>query len=70
MLEQTQKYDLDITKWLSRFLDYLFHAMDHTKETLSAVVNRAQFLEKNREVSLNSRQQYMVGMFLENFTES
>jgi Fic family protein len=66
-LEQTQKGDLDITHWLSWFLDCLFHAMDHTEETLAAVVNRTQFWEKNREVSLNSRQQYMVGLLLDEF---
>lgn len=67
MLEQTQKGGLDITAWLRWFLDCLFHAMDHTEETLSAVANRAQFWEKNREIALNSRQQYMVGVLLDEF---
>jgi Fic family protein len=67
MLEQTQKGDLDITPWLSWFLDCLFHAMDHTEETLSAVVNRNKFWEKNRETPLNSRQQYMVSALLDDF---
>ncbi|MDB5159292.1 MAG: Fic family protein [Mucilaginibacter sp.] len=67
MLEQTQKGGLDITPWLTWFLDCLFHAMDHTEETLSAVVNRARFWEKNREIALNSRQQYMVGVLLDEF---
>jgi Fic family protein len=67
MLEQTQKGNLDITHWLSWFLDCLFHAMDYTEETLSAIANRAQFWEKNREVVLNSRQQYMVGVLLDEF---
>jgi Fic family protein len=67
MLEQTQKGDLDITRWLSWFFDCLFNAMDHTEETLAAVLNRTQFWEKNREVSLNSRQQYMVSKLLDEF---
>ena len=67
MLEQTQKGNLDITHWISWFLDCLFHAMDHTEETLSAVANRARFWEKNREVSLNNRQQYMIGVLLDEF---
>jgi len=67
MLEQTQKGDLDITRWLSWFLDCLFNAMDHTEVTLAAVLNRTQFWEKNRNVSLNSRQQYMVSKLLEEF---
>ena len=67
LLEQTQKGDLDITHWLGWFLDCLFQAMDHTEDTLTAVVTRTQFWEKNREVSLNSRQQYMVSALLDEF---
>ncbi len=67
MLEQTQKGDMDITHWLSWFLDCLFQAMDHTEETLSVVTNRARFWEKNREVSLNNRQQYVVSVLLDEF---
>jgi len=67
MLEATQKGGLDITTWLRWFLDCLFHAMDHTEATLAAVANRAQFWEKNREIALNSRQQYMVSVLLDEF---
>gem|GEM_PF-849545 len=67
MLEQTQRGSLDITLWLSWFLDCLYHAMDHTEETLSAVANRARFWEKNRGKLLNSRQQYMVSTLLDEF---
>ena len=67
ILEQTQKGGLDITTWLSWFLDCLFHAMDHTEETLTAVTNRAKFWERNRDTLLNSRQQYMVSTLLDDF---
>ncbi|WP_183580623.1 Fic family protein [Mucilaginibacter sp. X5P1] len=67
MLEQTQKGSLDITPWLSWFLDCLFHAMDFTEETLSTVATRTQFWEKNRGILLNSRQQYMVSALLDEF---
>ena len=67
ILEQTQKGGLDITAWLSWFLDCLFHAMDHTEETLAAVANRTKFWEWNREVHLNSRQQYMITTLLDDF---
>ncbi len=67
MLEQTQRGNLDITTWLSWFLDCLFHAMDHTEETLRAIANRTQFWGKNRGVPLNSRQQYMVNALLDDF---
>ena len=67
ILEQTQKGGLDITAWLAWFLDCLFNAMAHTEQTLSAVANRAQFWERNRDKSLNSRQQYMVNILLDGF---
>lgn len=67
VLEQTQKGGLEITAWLSWFLDCLFHAMDHTEETLAAVVNRTKFWERNRDITLNSRQQYMVTTLLDDF---
>ena len=67
ILEQTQKGGLDITSWLSWFLDCLFHAMEHTETTLAAVVNRAKFWELNRDTALNSRQQYMVNSLLDDF---
>lgn len=65
ILEQTQKGGLDITTWLSWFLDCLFHAMDHTEGTLTIVTNRAKFWERNRDNLLNSRQQYMVSTLLD-----
>lgn len=67
ILEQTQKGNLDITPWLSWFLDCLFNAMDYTEDTLSAVAKRSQFWEKNRDTSLNSRQQYMITILLDEF---
>jgi Fic family protein len=67
ILEQTQKGNLDITPWLSWFLDCLFYAMDHTEETLSAVAKRANFWERNRDILLNSRQQFMLNVLLDGF---
>ena len=49
------------------YYDILFHAMDHTEETLAAVTNRAKFWERNRDTLLNSRQQYMVSALLDDF---
>jgi Fic family protein len=67
ILEHTQKGSLDITPWLSWFLNCLFHAMDHTEATLAAVANRTQFWEKNRRLPLNSRQQQMLNLLLDEF---
>ncbi|WP_316752175.1 Fic family protein [Pedobacter gandavensis] len=67
ILEHTQKGGLDITTWLSWFLDCLLQAMNHSDETLAAVSSRNQFWEKHRETSLNSRQQYMISTLLDDF---
>ncbi len=67
ILEQTQKGSLDITAWISWFLDCLFYAMDYTEETLSAVTNRAKFWEQHRDTPLNSRQQFMLNVLLDDF---
>lgn len=67
ILEQTQKGGLDITAWLSWFLDCLFHAMDYTETTLEAVANRAKFWEINRDIALNNRQQYMINTLQDDF---
>ena len=67
ILELTQKGGLNITAWLSWFLDCLFHAMDHTETTLSAVANRVKFWERNRNTPLNSRQQFMLNALPDDF---
>jgi len=67
ILERTQKGGLDITAWLSWFLDCLFEAMDHTESTLAAVANRTKFWELNRDTPLNNRQRYMVDCLLDGF---
>lgn len=67
MLERTQKGGLDITGWLSWFLDCLFDAMDYTESTLASVANRIKFWEINRETPLNSRQRYMIDCLLDDF---
>ncbi len=67
VLERTQKGGLDITAWLSWFLDCLFDAMDHTESTLAAVANRTKFWELNRDTPLNNRQRYMIDCLLDGF---
>lgn len=67
ILEHAQKSSLDITAWLSWFLDCLFNAMDHTEETLKAVSLRNKFWEQYRETPLNERQQKMVVTLLDDF---
>jgi Fic family protein len=67
LLERTQKGDLDITEWIDWFLNCLNHAMDHTDETLTGVMNRHEFWELYRDVELNSRQRHIIETLLDGF---
>jgi Fic family protein len=67
ILEATQKGSLDITSWLKWFFDCLYYAMDRTEEILSDVAKRARFWDKHRETPLNSRQQHMITILLDEF---
>lgn len=67
LLEHTQKGGLDITEWISWFLDCLFHSMDHTEETLAGVFDRNRFWEHHGKTALNSRQRQMVDRLLDGF---
>ena len=67
ILENTQKGDLDITPWLIWFLDCLIRSMDQTDETIAKTMVRAQFWETHKETLLNSRQQKILQLLLDNF---
>jgi Fic family protein len=67
LLESTQKGGMDITSWISWFMDCLYHSMDQTDETLAGVFNRNRFWEHHRDTVLNSRQRQMVDTLLDGF---
>lgn len=67
ILEETQKGSLDITYWLEWFLGCLDRALINSNETLSVVLNKAKFWEKNASVSFNERQKIMLNKLLDGF---
>jgi Fic family protein len=67
ILESTQKGTLNITDWISWFLNCLYNAMDNTEQTLKGVLARHTFWEHHRETPLNNRQQQMITVLLDNF---
>jgi Fic family protein len=67
ILESTQKGSLDITEWISWFLQCLDRAFSATDGTLAAVVKKAKFWELPATQNLNSRQQLMMNKLLEGF---
>lgn len=67
MLERTQKGSVDVTPWLAWFLGCLYRAIDGADETLSAVLNKAQFFQHWGTTPLNERQSKLVNMLLDGF---
>ncbi|MNJ87659.1 Adenosine monophosphate-protein transferase SoFic [compost metagenome] len=67
VLEQTQKGTLDITEWLSWFLDCYERALSNTDETIGKVLRKAKFWESPQLLSINERQRLMLNKLLEGF---
>lgn len=68
ILEKTQKeQSLDITSWLTWFMDCLERAVLNTDETLAVVLKKAQFWQKYSSVVLNARQKVMLNKLLDGF---
>lgn len=67
ILETTQKGDLDITPWLQWFIHCLSGALSRSEKTLAAVLSKARFWEKLKEVSLNDRQELMLNKLVDGF---
>ncbi len=67
ILEHTQKGDLDITDWLTWFLDCLDHAFVGAETILASVLRRADFWKKHAETNLNDRQKLMLNKLLNGF---
>jgi Fic family protein len=67
ILEKTQKGDLDITTWLTWFLDCLDGAISRSEEELQFVLSKARFWEELRDATLNERQRMMLNRLLDGF---
>ena len=67
ILETTQKGDLNITTWLTWFLNCLLQSMAQTDETIATTLKRAQFWETHRNIDFNPRQQKILKLLLDDF---
>jgi Fic family protein len=67
MLEETQKGDLDITRWILWYLDCLARALENSKLAFRAARDRASFWERANSLGLNDRQRAMLTSLLEGF---
>ena len=66
-LEKAQKGTLDITSWLMWFLDCLNSAIISADGVIDNVLAKYRFWQRAKEYSLNSRQQKMLNLLLDNF---
>jgi Fic family protein len=67
LLEATQKGALDITPWMSWFLDCLGRAFERAEGVFDAVMAKTEFWKRHRGAELNARQQMMVNRLLDGF---
>jgi Uncharacterized conserved protein len=67
VLERTQHGDGDITEWLLWFLHCFEQALNSTENTLSSVLRKAEFWERNRDISFNERQRKLLNMQFDGF---
>ena len=67
VLERTQRGDGNITEWLLWFLNCLDHALAETENTLSSVLEKAQFWENHAGLVVNERQRKIINMQFDGF---
>lgn len=67
ILESTQKRSMDVTEWLSWFLETLHRAVDQAQSTLDAVLVKARFWQRWSTMPLNKRQVKLLNKLLDGF---
>ena len=67
ILEQTQIGGMDVTPWMTWFLDCLDHAIAGAQTDLAAILAKARFWESVREIPLNDRQRTVLNRLLDGF---
>ena len=67
ILESTQKGGLDITAWITWFLDCMGRAIHGAQSTLAGVQNKAQFWETWQSYAFNERQHRVLNRLLDGF---
>ncbi len=66
-LERQQKGSLDITSWLSWFLNCFSNAIDNAEEKLSSVLFKAELWNLVNSAPVNERQRLIINRMLDNF---
>lgn len=67
ILEETQRGNGDLTKWLVWYLECLQRALNATEIILESILTKARFWDTHRNTPLNERQQKMLNKILDGF---
>jgi Fic family protein len=67
ILEQTQRGSLDVTAWLTWFLDALHSAVDNAQHTVDAVLVKTRFWQRWAAAPFNERQIKLLNRLLDGF---
>ena len=66
-LEETQKGNLDISRWLEWFLECMDRSIQATTETLANVLRKAAFWKEHTTTQFNERQRLMLEKILDGY---
>lgn len=67
VLERSQKGDLDITRWLTWFLECLGRSLERAQETMSTVLHKARVWQRIGDAGVNERQRKVINRLLDGF---
>jgi Fic family protein len=67
ILERTQKGTLDVTGWLSWFIEALHRAVDHAQDTAATALARNRFWQRWGATPMNARQVKVLNRLLDGF---
>ena len=67
LLEQNQRTGIDITPWMSRFLDCLEGSIHGAAASLHAIPAKARFWQSIASVPINERQRKILALLLDDF---
>jgi Fic family protein len=67
ILEKTQKGKLDITAWLTWYLNCLNKALNATENRLQNVLHKSKFWDKHTNTPINERQRLLINKLFDGF---
>ena len=67
ILEETQRGDGDITKWILWYASTLSKALDEAETIVSTILNKSIFWQRAASMALSQRQTDIINMFLDGY---